>query len=1046
MDIIKKYKLIIKDTINSIKNKKLIGVITPSMYNISVLLFSKIYDDLNELINNDESLINNELNSIRQELYLLICKFGTSNIEHIITLCFNKINKKEIEKMERFKIINDNAEPYEIKTIYWNNFKTNKKLIEKKSLDDINLIDNSESLDCFDIYRTTTNFEKKVNGMKLILHDKLERRTYIVYCILNDMILNELDNLFINNKLKIIINNKPNIIENSELFMNYVDTLSLKVLLIYNKEDIYNNFLKVKKEIERLTNKSLSDLVNEFTSIDLYNKRKILLCLLLNDSDKESQYSAYLLYDLLRDVKNNNIDSKEQNLLMNSFCWKQRKLFKTAMLNTVEYSDCLKNSKSSINNIPLEQQICLLKVNDNVKEKAMVKLKEIKSKNDDNCVKAKQYLDGLLKIPFSIYKEEYILTIMNETKELFVKTINYIKNNEKIKELIKNIPIKVKYTNIDVRKNIILLKKRVNNNELLITIILNECYCMNRSELINIVKYFNNLIKNKDLGLKINYSRKTIKSINSNIKEFLFELSSTQNIMNFIINDYHKDNVIFKLINVINKNINLMYSNLNDIESNINEINTILDESVYGHNLAKKQIEMIIGQWINGEKSGYCIGFEGPPGVGKTSLAKYGISSCLKDKNQNKRPFTLIAIGGSSNASVLDGHNYTYVGSSWGRIVDILIETKCMNPIIFIDELDKISQTENGKELIGVLTHLVDSTQNDKFQDKYFNGIDIDLSKVLFIFSYNDYKLIDRILLDRIHRIKFENLTLKEKIVISNEYLLPTIYKKMDMCDDIVFEDGVIERLIIEYTCEPGVRKLKELLYNIIGEINILIIKSDIDINEKINISYNDIKYKYLKDKKKIKDKKIYNESKIGVICGLWANSLGNGGILHIESLYYPSKVIFELKLTGMQGNVMKESMEVSKTLALSLIDDKENNKLKDKGIHIHVPDGSTNKDGPSAGCAITICIYSLLTNKKIKNNYAITGEIDLNGNITAIGGLELKILGGIRAGIKNFIFPLENEDDFNDFIDKYYYDINKDVNFIKVSNIYEVLDIIFLD
>ena len=157
-------------------------------------------------------------------------------------------------------------------------------------------------------------------------------------------------------------------------------------------------------------------------------------------------------------------------------------------------------------------------------------------------------------------------------------------------------------------------------------------------------------------------------------------------------------------------------------------------------------------------KNRLLFGFEGPPGVGKT-LAKKGIASCLKDNEGSSRPFAFIAVGGSSNASTLDGHNYTYVGSTWGRIVDILMETKCMNPIIFIDELDKVSRTEHGKEIIGILTHLIDPTQNDSFQDKYFTGIDLDLSKALFVFSYNDVDSIDRILLDRIHRVKFDHLT-----------------------------------------------------------------------------------------------------------------------------------------------------------------------------------------------------------------------------------------------------------------------------------------------
>ena len=137
----------------------------------------------------------------------------------------------------------------------------------------------------------------------------------------------------------------------------------------------------------------------------------------------------------------------------------------------------------------------------------------------------------------------------------------------------------------------------------------------------------------------------------------------------------------------------------------------------------------------------------GAPGIGKTSLARKGLAYCLKDADGTTRPFSFIALGGSSNGSTLSGHNYTYVGSTWGRIVDILMENKCMNPIIFIDELDKVSKTENGKEIIGILTHLIDPTQNESFQDKYFSGIDIDMSKALFIFSYNDVSVIDKILI-----------------------------------------------------------------------------------------------------------------------------------------------------------------------------------------------------------------------------------------------------------------------------------------------------------
>ena len=207
------------------------------------------------------------------------------------------------------------------------------------------------------------------------------------------------------------------------------------------------------------------------------------------------------------------------------------------------------------------------------------------------------------------------------------------------------------------------------------------------------------------------------------------------------------------------------------IQNDIKNITEDLGNAIHGHDNAKRQIERIIAQWINGNNSGYCLGFEGPPGIGKTSLAKKGIAKCLKDENNCPRPFSFIALGGSSNASTIDGHNYTYVGSTWGKIVDILMDSKCMNPIIFIDELDKVSKSEQGKEIIGVLTHLTDYTQNDGFQDKYFTGINLDLSKALFIFSYNDVNNIDKILLDRIHRIKFDIMTISDKIVIVKQFI-----------------------------------------------------------------------------------------------------------------------------------------------------------------------------------------------------------------------------------------------------------------------------------
>ena len=375
------------------------------------------------------------------------------------------------------------------------------------------------------------------------------------------------------------------------------------------------------------------------------------------------------------------------------------------------------------------------------------------------------------------------------------------------------------------------------------------------------------------------------------------------------------------------------------------------------------------------------------------------VGKMFKRRRGQVSPVCLYCIGGSSNGSTLCGHNYTYVGSTWGRIVDILIEKKCMNPIIFIDELDKVSHSERGKEIIGILTHLIDSTQNTAFQDNYFSGIDLDLSKALFIFSYNNADHIDRILLDRIHRIKFKSLTIEEKLIIVQKYLLPEIYTKIGLIDSLEFSTEVIQFIIESYTNEAGVRKLKEILFEIISEINLEILQKQIKFDDiPLVITKELIIHKYLHERKPIIYTTIHDMPTMGIITGLWANSLGKGGILAIECIYFVAPQPLDFKLTGMQGDVMKESMNVAKTLAWKLTSKptqnaliKEFKKHKMQGVHIHCPAGATPKDGPSAGTAITIALYSLFNKKKIKNHIAITGEINLQGRVTAIGGLPLK-------------------------------------------------------
>ena len=243
-----------------------------------------------------------------------------------------------------------------------------------------------------------------------------------------------------------------------------------------------------------------------------------------------------------------------------------------------------------------------------------------------------------------------------------------------------------------------------------------------------------------------------------------------------------------------------------------------LDSAVYGLNDAKMQIMQLFGQWItNPDAIGSAIAIKGPMGTGKTTLVKEGISKILN------RPFALIALGGATDASVLEGHGYTYEGSVCGKIVDILMQTQCSNPIIYFDELDKVSDTPKGEEIIGILTHLIDTTQNTQFHDKYFSEIDFDLSKALFIFSYNDESKINPILRDRMYRITTKGYGKKDKNVIAKSYLLPNICKQVNFPQDsVIIEDDVIDYIVENFTeKEDGVRNLKRCLEIIYTKLNL---------------------------------------------------------------------------------------------------------------------------------------------------------------------------------------------------------------------------------
>jgi ATP-dependent Lon protease len=1043
-------KKIIINTILSIENKILLNLFSETDSEIAITCLNGLETKLTKLMNkkiySSDNLI--ELQTIIDDLTTIICGFGTLYIDDLIYISNGRMLKNIMNNLksdylnDKMDIITKYIEPIGYKILNWKENITinidNTNICRDKNGEDTIRLEEANSLECF-INECGKNFSHKVYGIKIVIQNPFNKITMIINGTIKNISADIFkDNKYVNkqltdlNDIKLSMNKYENILE------NIINSLTLRDILIYSKNDLYKRVYAVKNEVNMINHKKFDEVIREFTDKDIISQRNIIINLLLyNDPNKEMQYICNLLYEIITLKTNGNTDTKK---LYNSFPWDVKKLLRKNMKNALDFSQEV-TKKYDINYLTLEQQIYLMKVPDNVKEKAMVKFKEIKQKDDSNSAKAKQYLEGLVKIPFCVYKCEPILCIMKNINTMFK---DHIEKNKMPKELI--IEKKSKYTNHEINKHINdyinFVHLNVKSN------IINSIKEQKTKKLIEISHIINNdknykeYIPNSKLN-KIERVDKIVEIINSNSLEFntIFNISNTIQL----------DNVQYILYNQSKDIIN--ESNL--LKKYFNEVNNVLDNSIYSHNNAKKQLTKVIAQWINGEQTGYCFGFEGSPGIGKTSIAKNGLSKCLIDENGETRPFAFIALGGSSNGSSLEGHSYTYVSSIWGRIVDILMESKCMNPIIYVDELDKVSKTEQGREIIGIFTHLIDTTQNSCFQDKYFSGIDIDLSKVLFIFSYNDADQVDRVLLDRIHRIKFENLSVEDKIVIVKKYIIPELNTKMGFDKIINIDDITIEYIIEEYTNEPGVRKLKELFFDLFGEINIELLNNMVEIKElPIIVNKQSIEEKYLIKYKKIMERKIHNKDNIGIINGLWANTLGKGGIIPIQTLFYPTNIFLELKLTGLQGDVMKESMNVAKTLAWNLTNAKMKkhwlkifNDSKCQGLHIHCPEGSVSKDGPSAGAAITVAIYSLLNKNKIPNDIAITGEINLQGEITAIGGLESKIIGGTKAGIKKFFFPESNERDFvnfkNNTKDKY---CRNDITFIKINCIDQLLTQIGFD
>ena len=1070
------FQEIMRRTILSIQNYKKHDIFSNSDVSLCIQNINELYEKSNEIIDhlNDvnysvgspemkdytENLMT-LLQHIIDKLSVIICGFGTTQFDDLLYVCIGSQYKNLVyenqELQNKIELVKKYIHPIGYKTLAGKPDKLGYILCSNKITEEIFHIERSHNYECYDtecIQHTKSNFYSKIYGIRVVLQDETTQKAIIVSGIIDDILVKSVTGPYIIKRRQEIVSNLPegSCIDKG-ILDRFIDMMSLKDFLIWGNEDIYKKYWMVIKDVNIVKQYKVDQLIKKFVEMDVSSQRTMLINLLAYNIDDEVRYITYMLYDVITannvsgSTSNQNyvvgetLDTKDQILIYDSFPWPAKMQFKDVMKFTVKYTQEMIN-KYDINRISIEQQIYLMKVPEYIKEKAMVKLKEIKGKGDDNSSKAKQYLEGLLKIPFGVYKEEPILKRVKANNAHFIQLLT--KLNVWTNGVTPNIyPKKPRYTNIELLKYTTSIFGELNKQ--MDGFILNALNTSQIKIVENMSKYIQEYI-NTD-GLSFVFSKKK-KELRQQIYNFLHANPIYKpKIYNFITNDSRAS--LSQNISEIKQ----IQCEVKHTENDMNMITNVLNNSIHGHDYAKNQILKIIGQWMNGEQNGYCFGFEGSPGVGKTSVAKKGLAKCLTDETGQSRPFAFIALGGSCNGSTLEGHSYTYVNSIWGRITDILMESKCMNPIIYVDELDKVSKTEHGKEIIGILTHLIDTTQNDCFQDKYYSGINLDLSKALFIFSYNDPDNIDRILLDRIHRVRFDNLTIDDKMVIVKDYILKEINEKMGFSDTVNLTDEIIEYIIETYTLEPGVRKLKEVLFDLFGEINLELLKcTNENIAIPLNISIDDLDSKYLKKYHKVQETKIPAKNAVGIINGLWANALGKGGIIPIETMFFPSSSFLELRLTGLQGDVMKESMNVAKSLAWKLTSLEKKKSLlkifeetKCQGLHIHCPQGAVSKDGPSAGTAITIAIYSLLNNLTIPNSIAITGEINLQGQVTAIGGLDAKILGGIRAGVKTFLYPESNHKDYEDFLEKYAEKPFLDgIQFIEITTIEQVISYIF--
>lgn len=450
----------------------------------------------------------------------------------------------------------------------------------------------------------------------------------------------------------------------------------------------------------------------------------------------------------------------------------------------------------------------------------------------------------------------------------------------------------------------------------------------------------------------------------------------------------------------------------------------ILEKDHYGlKNVKERILEYLSVRLLAGNLKSPIICLVGPPGVGKTSI----VSSVARALNRN---YVRISLGGVRDEAEIRGHRKTYIGAMPGRIISALKQAKSNNPLILLDEIDKMSSDFKG-DPSSALLEVLDSEQNVNFRDHYVE-LPFDLSNVLFVMTANSIDTIDRPLLDRMEVIEISGYTDEEKLHIAKDYLIPKQLKNHGMKkSNIKFTDEAIVEIINSYTREAGVRSLERQIAKVMRKTAKRIASGDV---KSVTITKNNLEG-YM-EKKGYPHNMMGEHSEVGVATGLaWTPVGGDTLFIEVNAVEGSGK----LELTGSLGDVMKESAKAAVSYIRSCADENGIDKdfYKNKDIHIHVPEGATPKDGPSAGITMATALISALTGKKVSKNVAMTGEITLRGRVLPIGGLKEKSLAAYRAGIRTIIIPAENKRDLDDIPEN----IRNEINFVCAENMVTVLE-----